>query len=375
MAIRFYSHEFKLFITGVLAFLAVHYSTKFYLSLPIKGLPPVYYNVVEEVVNLALYSVVLSVLTYKFFGGNEPGKYYIMWFWSLFINYYFFHVIPYFPFNLGVLTGAVSSLLYAIPPSLVMSAVRIGKSEEANSLPTPQLWAGTVMFSALILLSFYTGVTVFTFIYGAVAGLLLSFIAVGTEKTMVNLSLVPMFIIALVYTGGALYHVTTATLLLVFGASFLIFWVSMKPAVLINRNTGDVIPIGVVSSQTLSLVFPLVVAIIWAVVRHLASAFNYGNYISPLTLETFPIIFLPAVIGNTLSDYLRGRQLEKYMRFYGKETGVGIIGGVGLADGLWLDLVGVITYYLTVLKFGFYDGTLVYVLIIIPALVIVSRLI
>jgi hypothetical protein len=79
------------------------------------------------------------------------------------------------------------------------------------------------------------------------------------------------------------------------------------------------------------------------------------------------------VISSTVTDYFRGKELNKITRYYGGEAGTGIIGGVGLADGLWLDLVGVLTYYLTVLKFGFIDGTILYAVIIVPAIAILLR--
>lgn len=367
MAVTFYSHEFKLFIFSILSFIVIHYFlTTFYITLPYTC----NYEVIDVIVNLVVYSLVLSLLTYKLFRGNEPGKYYIIWFWSIFLNYYFFNVSLYFPFDLGILTGVISALLYSIPPSLVMSAVRMKNKDLTLSLPTPQLWAGTVMFASLFLLSFYTGINIDFFIYGALAGLLLSFIAVGTRETMVNLSLIPLFIIAFYYTGNSIYYVTPYTLLLVFGGSLLIFWASMKPAIIINRFTGEVTPLGVVSSISLSFFFPIILLALWYIARTIA--FNYSDYISPITLSTFPIIFLPTVIGNTLVDYLKGKKLDKIMRYYGGKTG-GIIGGVGLADGLWLDLVGLMIYYLTVLRFGFIDGTTLYLLIIVPVITILLR--
>lgn len=369
MAVKFYSHELKLFIVSVLSFLTIHYSTTFYITLPyIHNLP--YREVIDVMVNLVVYSFVLSLLTYKLFRENELGKYYIIWFWSIFLNYYFFGVSLYFPFHLGIFTGVTSALLYSIPPSLIMSAVRIKNKAFTGSLPTHQLWAGTVMFASLFLLSLYTGIIINTFIYGALAGLLLSFIAVGTRQTMINLSLIPLFIIAFYYSGDSIYHVTPLTLLLVFGSSLLIFWVSMKPALMVNRFTGEVTPLGVVSSISLSLFFPILVLALWFVTRIVTVAFKHSDYISPLTLSTFPIIFLPTVISSTVTDYFRGKELNKITRYYGGEAGTGIIGGVGLADGLWLDLVGVLAYYLTVLRFGFLDGTILYVVIIVPAIAI-----
>jgi len=374
VVIKFYSYEFKLFIAGILSFLIIHFSNIFYVILPkIPNLSVIFNQLLDILVNLIVYSTIVSFITYKLFEGNETGKYYIIWFWSLFINYYFFHITLNFPFKLGIFTGSVLALFFAIPPSLIMSAIRYKKGEVKDSLPTHQLWMGTVMFVALILLSIYTGIKITFFLYGALVGLLLSFLAIGTSRTLINLSLVPMFIIAIEYTGNTIYHVTLLTILLIFGISFLVFWTSMKPAVIINQITGEITPIGVVSSRYFALALPVIVTVIWYFVHLIFVHVTYSEYISPLTLNTFPLIFMPTVIFSTLADYLRGRELNKIVRQYtGQETS-GIIGGVGLADGLWLDLVGVMIYYLTIIRFGFLDGSLFYLIFISPIIVILTR--
>ncbi|QGA53975.1 hypothetical protein GFS03_04975 [Sulfolobus sp. E5-1-F] len=368
MAIRFYSHEFRLFATGILSFLILHYLKKFYLPLPeIQSLTH-YHELLTTLVNLIFYSVIVSLLTYKLFKGNEPGKYYIIWYWSIFINYYFFGVELYFPFNLGIFTGIIVSLLYSIPPTLVMYLIRLkNRNADIVSLSTVQLWFGSVMFSVLILLSFYTKISITPFLYGSVVGLLLSFIAIGTKRNKLNLSLIPMVIIALKYSENSFFQVTPFTLLLVIASSFLIFWVSMKPLVLLDKSTAKVTPIGVVSPIRLSLFFPILIIVIWYTARLLAN-----EYFSPLTLNTFPVIFLPAVADNIIVDYLKGRQLNNINKSLGVEV-EGILGGVGLADGLWLDLVGIMIYYLTILRFGFLLGTVIYILIIVPIIGILSR--
>ncbi|QIW24671.1 hypothetical protein EWF20_11365 [Sulfolobus sp. S-194] len=374
MTIKFYSHEFKLFIVGILAFLIIHYSDIIHINLPrIHSISLISNQILGILFNLLIYSLIISLVTYKLFSSNEPGKYYIIWFWSIFISYYFFDISLNFPFKLGIFTGSVLALFFSIPPSLLMSAIRYKKGKAESSLPTHQLWLATIMFASLIILSIYTGIKITFFLYGAFVGLLLSFLALGSNKTLVNLSLIPMFVIAIKYTGNTLYHVTPLTLLLIFSGAFLVFWTSMKPAIIVNQMTGEVNPIGVVSSRYFSLFLPIIIAVLWFIIRLIAISLNHAQYISPLTLNTFPLVFTPTVICSTLADYLRGRELNKIVKQYTGQEVPGIIGGVGLADGLWLDLVGVMIYYLTVIKFAFLDGTLYYLLFVSPIIIILTR--
>ena len=361
MEVRFYSHEFKLFLVGVLALLSVHYLPQYHLPIKINGLNPQYNYLFEIGLNLALYSLGISLVTYRLFKGNEPGKYYIIWYWAIFINYYFLHVYL-LPYNLYM--GVLSALFFSVFPTVAMWAVRI-KRPRVKSLPTSQLWVGSVMFSVVILLSLYTGISIEEFLYLSAIGLILSFFAVGSETNMVNLSLIPMMAIAFYYTYQVVHDATVFTALLLFAISFLVFWVSMKPAFSVDLKTGKVTPVGVVTSRYFSLVLPIIITVAWYLTYWLAEGFVPG-YISPVNVKDFPLLFLPLMVGNVLVDHFKGRVFDKY------GTG-GIIGGVGMADGLWLDLVGVLTYYLAIAKFGFVHGTIVYSLYIIPIVVILTR--
>ncbi|WCM35806.1 hypothetical protein GO597_10935 [Sulfolobus acidocaldarius DSM 639] len=51
-------------------------------------------------------------------------------------------------------------------------------------------------------------------------------------------------------------------------------------------------------------------------------------------------------------DTLKGRKLPS-----------GIVGGVGMADGLWLDMVNLVLYYLFIIKFGVLDGSILYLVV------------
>ncbi|BDC17488.1 hypothetical protein [Acidianus sp. HS-5] len=362
MAVKFYSHEFKLFLVGILALLSVYYLPQYYLPIRIKVLGLLCNYLLEIVLNLILYSLGISLVTYWLFKGDEPGKYYIIWYWAIFINYYFLHVYL-LPYN--VYLGVLSALLFSAFPTITMWAVRI-KRPPVDSLPTSQLWAGSVMFSVVILLSLYTGVEIKEFLYLSAVGLLLSFFAVGTEAKMVNLSLIPMLAIAFYYTYQVILDTTVCTALLLFAVSFLVFLASMKPAFGVDVMTGEITPIGVVTSRYFSLMLPVVITLAWYFIYELAKVFIPG-YISPVNVEDFPLVFLPIIVGNVVVDYLRGREFDKYYV-------TGIIGGVGMADGLWLDLVGVLTYYLTVDNFGFIHGTIIYFIYVIPIVVILTRL-
>jgi len=303
----------------------------------------------DQVLEVGISSLLISLISQAYLDGEEPVKYFLSWFWAFFVSEFFLGYTPFFPYRLGLLTYVASPLLYAIVGSAVTSLVRLNRvKQETHGLPSLQMWSATVVYVSFFLLSHFFKldrladevIPFFLFSY------LLSFFAVGKEYgTSFNLSLIGLLATAGFLTGDAILKTGLILPVLVLGIALLYYGVTMRVVVVYTKKG---IAGGVVTSKFAVFLFPLVTILVWHAISHYVGYLPYPNKLN------FSVIFLPETVGNVIVDTLKGRKLDV--------AGGGIVGGVGLADGLWLDLVATMLYYLFFLTLGLYFGSIAYVI-------------
>ncbi len=334
-----YVHELKLALFAFTASLSIYliYSHQLLLySDP----------VINTFLNLEVISVVVSLLSKAYLDGREPGKYFIAWFWSYFINAFFLGRGFYF-YNLHLFNAVLWPLLVAVPSAVTTWLVRFKDKEEVTDLPTLQLWSATVSYVAFFFLSkLFLPPLIHFLLPFLVLSFVLSFFAVG-GRTSFNLSLVGLFLASGILTFSSLSNTGLILPLMIFAVSVVYYFFTMR---LVITQTERGVTGGVVSSVGSTLAFPVFIVIVWLLLNQL-----YSPMIPMPNTRDFPVIFLPSVVGNTIMDTLKGRRLEL--------VGGGIVGGVGMADGLWMDFLFVLIYFLFFLEYGFSLGTLTYIVV------------
>ncbi|AAY81306.1 hypothetical protein [Sulfolobus acidocaldarius] len=336
-SLYFYSHEFRLAVFSLVCLVAIHYAFTYFYP----------HDLISEVIVLVSVSVFSSLISLVFLRGFEPGKYLLCWYWAYFINLFFLGTQTLYPLDLGTLNPVAWAFLFSILSLIVTTIVRLIRrgDEISSSLSAYQLWASTVYYTGLLYASQYILPSLLKFLVPILfLSYVLSFFAFRLSKsTYFNLCLVGLFLTAIYMSKNAIVNADRTFLLFLFVFSLAYYYLTMR-VVLINTENG--LYGGVVSSYTSTIFFPLSVVVVWYFVHEFLLIFP------PVNANVFLSLFLPSAIGSVLVDTLKGRKLPS-----------GIVGGVGMADGLWLDMVNLVLYYLFIIKFGVLDGSILYLVV------------
>jgi len=340
--VKFYSHEAKVGLFALTAVISVHFLFAHQF--------PLYRNtLVNFFLNLGIWSLVVSLLSKVYLDGEEPGKYIVSWFWAFFLNSFFLGS-HFYPWSFQELNPVVWSFLFSLPASLITFLVRLTDRREVCGLPSLQIWSATVTYVAFFFFSSIIDKALMEFMLPfLVISYLLSFFAVG-GSTKYNLSLIGLLLSSALLTFISLFHTGLFLPLLVLLVTLAYYYLTMR-VVLVETDKGIIG--GVMSSKVSSFLFPVVIVVSWDLAYHLLT--HASVTVPPPNVHDFPVIFLPGVAGNTIMDILKGRDLNK--------VGGGIVCGVGMADGLWIDLLFLLIYSLFFLKYGLAEGTVIYLIV------------
>ncbi|ACP37600.1 hypothetical protein [Saccharolobus islandicus] len=332
--IKIYSYEAKLFLFTITTLISAYMLSHYVLYLTNN-------NDINLLLNLVIYSVIPSIISLLYLEGLEAGKYFIIWYWTYFINSFFLSNMYHSPISLNYYEKLLLiPFSYSIISSIITSLIRIPRrKDKIESFPTLQIWFASVLYICLIILAKLFD---FGLYYNILAiSLLLSFINLGKERYSFNLSLLGLFVYSILISMRA--HVGIDFTIIVFILALAYYAVNMRVIVIRNRDT---VYGGVFISRYAILLFPIFLLIVW----YLISKFLI-TIIPPINSETFPIIFLPSTLGNVIMDTVKGRKIG------------GIVGGIGMADGLWLSFLVCFIYYLLIIHYSFQNGTIIYLIL------------
>ena len=313
-----------------------------------------------EFMILAIGDVVISVISIFFMDDFDPAGYYLVFFWASFtiliFEMLFFHSIP-VEIN-SILKMLIISILFSAISGTIFILMRVVSATIYYHQPIPkngsgghdknsfQNFTGSIYYAVLIsFILLYGPEQSFYFLHPSIflTILFLAYIAslfyAGISINLgLNLSVLFIFLISflpvLVFHQIIPWEQFLELMLILLAASFITFYLMYAEEVGSEGNyTGNV-----VSSPKSNLKALIVIFIAWlvsSIILHIS-----------VSSGTVLLILLPVSIGSFLSDAMHGRKANKMLnKQRDNVSSIGVIGGVGMADGLWLLFIPVLVLY------------------------------
>lgn len=280
-----------------------------------------------------------SLISRLYLGGNEPGKYAIAFYWVYFIDAYFLKSIivtnGYKPIY-SLPKEVELSMWLAFYSAIVASIARIRARRRGYTyVNTTSALFASILFTALL----YLTPRQFAGILPQLLALsfALSLVAVRLGRMYFNLSVLGLLATALLLSYEGIVKSDPSFLAYLFLFSLAFYYASTK----VLRG------VGITMSTKALFAFPILAVVVWDIIR-LFGFFPKAVYDPSATI-------LPLTAAGFLIDTLKARRLS-----------LPIVGGVGMADGLWFILMSAALYYFTLLKMGWL-GIIEYILMVFAA--------
>ncbi|MCY0859872.1 MAG: hypothetical protein OWQ54_05520 [Sulfolobaceae archaeon] len=349
-----YSHEIRLTLFGLSSVAGIYIMFNKVNENPLPLQPYITLLLIYPLI----IGAVASLISLFYLQGYEPGKYFVIWYWSYYLSLSFLKVPLYMPYDFHPVNSVIYPLFYALVSSASTIIIRLIKrtTRVVSMVATAQLWGATVIYTIF----FYFVKLIYPLLLKElipflIGSFLASFFGIGnTNKTVINLCAITLLLtsayLSIRYISS---EIDLEFLGLIFLLSLIYYYIAMK--VIVVRRRRMIVYGAVVTSYPSMFFFPVILVLIWFVLS------LFIHQIPQISVNYFPIVFLPATLGNMIMDYLKGRSLPG-----------GVVGGVGMADGLWLDFVLLLIYYLFFIKYGLAEGSIYYIILGIGASFIVS---
>ncbi len=327
------------------------------------------YFILKDIENLLIFSLILSLISFLIIEDIDFIGYFILFLWPLFLYYYLPYVMPFisflkkteFPFNIENILGLFLMLFYIFTITFIAVSVFfiirfiLGKilfkskieesqfSKNRKALSKQNLTGSYFIMIILIFLSFFVNkinyypLQIQNFIYFLFISYILSFFSIQVNRySAMNLSLLPLIVFSILpYFILRIENIQKFILLIsiLILISYIIFHFEMK--IEIDPETGR--PTGsVIDTYPRFLTF-LMIFISWLLLSYILKL--------SISIYSFLYIIFPTLIGAIINDFRKGR--ISIMEKENEELEeIGVVGGVGLSDGLWLNVFFIIMVYI-----------------------------
>jgi len=312
----------------------------------------------------AVADALIAAMSYLFLEDFDPVGYYLSLYWTAFafiISLDFMPFVPktvysftlsyimFYPVIFSLFNGTVfMTTRYALGKSVFKEKFQGTEISSYYKELEPQNLTMSVLYSALITADvlFYSK-GIFYFLYPPVfmsilflAFLASFFVIYLTYELAYNMTVVFIVLVSALPLIEYMQVISTVSflklMLVLTVASIIVYIIIFREQ--INPSTGE--PTGaVVSTYQSDVIAIIVLLIVWI--------FFYKWIEFSLTSGTLLFIMLPVAIGSITSDTLHGhRSIKKIERLEGKREMSGSVGGVGMADGLWIPQIIILLLYL-----------------------------
>jgi hypothetical protein len=343
----------KLFAVSIMAFLLLLFASYENFLLTLYG-----------IAYLAIADVVIAVISIIFMDSLDPVGYYLIWFWStsalylssiiehhsLLTSVYIFRNLLGIPLLFSFLFGTIFLVSRAVSWKIHFHRPAERISKTYSGLKRQYMSAEASLYYAVLILidlsyknrgNIYFLKPDFLIIFLLAAYISSLFYIVISGSSGFNASVPFMFFISILPVisfseilpfGGFLELILILILI-----SFIVFYLLDKEEIDgKGEYTGSV-----VSSQSDNLIALAIIFVAW-----LISSIVLGL---PLNSGTVLFILLPVFAGSVMSDQIHGnRAIKLYRRNSAATNFVGVIGGAGMSDGLWFDILAVLVVYLLI---------------------------
>ncbi|WMT50680.1 MAG: hypothetical protein RE471_06785 [Ferroplasma sp.] len=351
MSLETNDYGIKLFSVSVILFLLLLFASYENFLLTLYG-----------VLYLAVADVVISAISVVFMDYLDPIGYILIWFWSTFAIYlvrFLVHSSPLtaghifldllgIPIFLSLLLGGIFMVFRSISWKVHFHKPAERISESYSGLKRQYMSVeASIYYAVLIIISLFyenrgniyflkPGFLVIFILAAYISSL---FYIVITDSAGINASVPFMFFIsvlpAISFSQFVPIRGFLELILILLTVSFITFYLLDKEEI----GSGGEYTGSVVSSQTDNLIGLAIIFVAWLVSSIVLNL--------PLNSGTVLFILLPLFVGSLMSDQIHGRRATKLYRQHSKATNfVGVIGGAGMSDGLWFEILTVIVLYL-----------------------------
>ncbi|MGC8992059.1 MAG: hypothetical protein ACP5JE_00650, partial [Thermoplasmata archaeon] len=175
----------------------------------------------------------------------------------------------------------------------------------------------------------------YIFIFFFLFSYLVSFFSIKiNEYSAINLSLLPLIIFSVLpYLLIKIYnfYVFLILITLLFLISYIFFYFELK----IEIDPISKMPTGNVIDSYPRILTIFIISFSWLLLSYLL------KYI--ISIYSFLFIQFPLLLGSLINDYRKGKIAMIYKN---EEDEIGIVGGVGLSDGLWINIYLILIVYM-----------------------------
>jgi len=351
--IGFNRYGFKLFLLAITIFLFLKF---FMLNYN--------FSYVNEytLVLILIFDIILSIASLFFLEDIDIRGYYLIWYWTSFLYFLSPYIFP------GIFTITFNNpwwylflipIIYSLIFGTVILIIRkifyvIKKSTRTSVYSKNRINTGkqnihySIFYSILIYLdiniynaSEYKFLEPHIFLVILAIAYVLSFISLNFNRIGYNMGIFIIFAISFLpiieysYTGNIDNLVILITVLIISSTLFYILAYHEEIDTHTHNTTGNV-----VSSRFSDIIGYFILLMVWLITN---------IFLRTLSLSTITVLFLllPIAIGSTISDAIHGKSAASHSPSSNLVT---VVGGVGMADGLWESVIFFILIYLVLLN-------------------------
>jgi hypothetical protein len=343
----------KLFAVSVMLFLLLAFAGYENFLLTLYGM-----------VYLAIADVTIAIISIIFMDFLDPVGYYLIWFWSTFAlyllrvitNYQFLNARYIFLNLLGIpllfsfLFGTIFLVSRAVSWKIHFHRPAERISKTYSGLKRQYMSAEASLYYAVLILidlsyknrgDIYFLRPEFLLLFLLAAYIASLFYIVVTENSAFNASVTFMFFIS-IFPVISFSDIIPARgflelILILIPISFIIFYLLDKEEI---DDKGEYTG-SVVSSQSDNLIALAIIFVAWMI----------SSVVLNLPLNSGTVLFMlfPVFAGSVMSDQIHGnRAIKLYRKNSAASNFVGVIGGAGMSDGLWFEILIVLVMYLLI---------------------------
>ena len=351
MSLETNDYGIKLFSVSVILFLLLLFASYENFLLTLYG-----------IAYLAVADIAISAISIVFMDYIDPVGYLLIWFWSTFALYllkvlgnyslltprYIFLNLLGIPILFSMLLGAIFLVSRWLSWKIHFHRQPEKISGSYSGLKHQYMSTeASIYYAALIIIDlFYSGrgniyflKPEFLVIFILVSYISSLFYVIVTGSAGINAS-VPFMLFMSILPVISFSHFVPVTgfldlIFILISVSFITFYMLDKEEIGSNGEyTGSV-----VSSQSDNLIGLAIIFLAWLISSIVLDL--------PLNSGTVLFILLPLFAGSVMSDQIHGRRAIKLYKEQSRATNfVGIIGGAGMSDGLWFEILTVLLVYL-----------------------------
>ncbi len=311
-----------------------------------------------------LFTIIISLISFLFLEDLDFSGYFLSFFWSMFTVYFInntfklnfsFVNLNIFYFNVSILLDILMIIFFSFIFSSIFFIFRFlfGRfffknkinssiySKNRKNFSYQNIYGSFFIVSLLLLDTYYLKnnnyiiLNPYIFIFFFLFSYILSFFSIKiNEYSAINLSLLPLIIFSVLpYLLIKIYnfYVFLILITLLFLISYIFFYFELK----IEIDPISKMPTGNVIDSYPRILTIFIISFSWLLLSYLL------KYI--ISIYSFLFIQFPLLLGSLINDYRKGKIAMIYKN---EEDEIGIVGGVGLSDGLWINIYLILIVYM-----------------------------